>query len=122
MEPAAMSWYQYISEATTELRNEIIEMRRVGLTPKDFGLKVQQNMVALFVTARSKMRATTTVEQWISLAAEVVETPRLIANKEKCLQINLNTTNELLAQIEAEGNHYLPEYNFTNNTRCHCNR
>ncbi len=115
MEPTAMSWYQYISEATTELRNEIIEMRRVGLTPKDFGLKVQQNMVALFVTARSKMRATTTVEQWISLAAEVVETPRLIANKEKCLQINLNTTNELLAQIEAEGSHYLPEYNFTNN-------
>lgn len=115
MEPAAMSWYQYISSATDELRNEIVEMRRIGLTPKEFGLKVQQNMVSLFVTARSKMRATTTVEQWISLAAEVVETPRLIANKEKCLKLNLRITNKLLETIESEGNHVLEEYNFSNN-------
>jgi hypothetical protein len=115
MEPAAMNWYQYISEATDELKNEIVEMRRIGLTPKEFGLKVQQNMVSLFVTARSKMRATTTVEQWISLAAEVVETPRLIANKEKCLDINLGITNNLISQIEEEGNHVFQEYNFTNN-------
>ncbi len=115
MEPTAMSWYQYISDATIELKNEIIEMRRVGLTPKEFGLKVQQNMVSLFVTARSKMRATRTVEQWVSLAAEVVETPRLIANIDKCLKINLDLTNELLSNIENEGTHIDPKYNFTAN-------
>ena len=115
MEPAAMSWYQYISDATIELKNEIVEMRRVGLTPKEFGLKVQQNMVALFVTARSKMRATRTVEQWVSLAAEVVETPRLIANKEKCLKINLALTNDLIAEICADDSHIDPKYNFTQN-------
>lgn len=115
MEPSAMSWYQYISEATTELKNEIGEMRRVGLTPKEFGLKVQQNMVSLFVTARSKMRATTTIEQWVSLAAEVVETPRLIANKDKCLKINLDLTNKFLTEIELEGNHLDPLYNFSAN-------
>lgn len=115
MEPSAMSWYQYISEATTELRNEIIEMRRVGLTPKEFGLKVQQNMNALFVTARSKMRATTTVEQWISLAAEVVETPRLVANRERCLKINLEITNELLKSLLLEGGHVEERYNFSDN-------
>lgn len=115
MEPAAMNWYQYISDATIELKDEIAEMRRVGLTPKEFGLKVQQNMVSLFVTARSKMRATRTVEQWVSLAAEVVETPRLIANKEKCLKINLDLTNELLNGLEVDGTHVDPEYNFTAN-------
>lgn len=117
MEPSAMSWYQYISDATIELKNEIIEMRRVGLTPKEFGLKVQQNMVSLFVTARSKMRATTTIEQWVSLAAEVVETPRLIANKDKCLKMNLDLTNKLLAEIEEEGTHIDPLYNFSANRR-----
>ncbi len=115
MEPTAMSWYQYISDATIELKSEISEMRRIGLTPKEFGLKVQQNMVSLFVTARSKMRATRTVEQWVSLAAEVVETPRLIANKEKCLKINLDLTNELLDGLEADGSHVNPDYNFTGN-------
>lgn len=115
MEPTAMSWYQYISDATIELKNEIVEMRRIGLTPKEFGLKVQQNMVSLFVTARSKMRATRTVEQWVSLAAEVVETPRLIASREKCLKINLDLTNELLSDIENEGIHIDLEYDFTAN-------
>lgn len=115
MEPTAMSWYQYISDATIELKNEIIEMRRVGLTPKEFGLKVQQNMVSLFVTARCKMRATRTVEQWVSLATEVVETPRLVADREKCLKINLDLTNELLSNIENEGIHIDSEYNFTVN-------
>ena len=115
MEPTAMSWYQYISDATQELKHEISEMRRIGLTPKEFGLKVQQNMVSLFVTARCKMRATTTVEQWVSLAAEVVETPRLVANREKCLKINLKITDELLSELE-RGDYYDENYNFSENS------
>lgn len=116
MEPEAMSWYQYISDATDELRNEISEMRRIGLTPKEFGLKVQQNKTSLFVTARSKMRATTVVEQWISVTAEVIETPRLIANVEKCLKINLQTTNELIGALENEAAKYKKaELNFDDN-------
>ena len=115
MEPAAMGWYEYISNATDELRDEIVEMRRVGLTPRDFGLKVQQNMASLFVTARSKMRATTTVEQWISLAAEVVETPKLIANKSKCLKVNLELTNELLSDLSSAGKYFNPKLNYDKN-------
>ena len=99
MEPAAIEWYKYITRATIELREEILEMKSLGLTPKDFGLKVQQNQAALFVTARNKMRATTVVEQWISLSAEVIETPKLIANIDTCLQLNLKTTNDLLLYL-----------------------
>ncbi|MBE5862400.1 MAG: endonuclease [Lachnospiraceae bacterium] len=115
MEPEAISWYEYITDATAELREEILEMKRVGLTPKDFGLKVQQNKTALFVTARSKMRATTTVEQWISLAAEVIETPRLIANYDTCLKVNLQATIAFLFQLKTAGKYWNKEYNFDNN-------
>lgn len=111
MEPEAISWYQYITDATNELREEIQEMKRVGLTPKDFGLKVQQNQTSLFVTAHNKMRATTTVEQWISLAAEVIETPRLIANKNTCLQLNLDATIRLIQELEQNGEFKRPEFN-----------
>jgi len=115
MQPDAMNWYEYISDASDELRDEILEMRRVGLTPKDFGLKVQQNMTSLFVTARSKMRSTKTVEQWINLAAEVVETPRLIADREKCLVQNFKTTCALLEKITNGEGKYDREYNFESN-------
>jgi len=115
MEADAISWYQYITDATLELREEILEMKRVGLTPKDFGLKVQQNKTALFVTARSKMRATTTIEQWISLAAEVIETPRLVANRDTCLKVNLQSTIELLCKLENEDGYKNAEYNFDKN-------
>ena len=115
MEPSAIGWYEYISNATDELRDEIVEMRRIGLTPKDFGLKVQQNMASLFVTARSKMRATTTVEQWISLAAEVVETPKLIANMNKCINVNLELTNDLLSELATNPEYYKEELNTEKN-------
>lgn len=115
MEPTAIGWYEYISNATDELRDEIVEMRRVGLTPKDFGLKVQQNMASLFVTARSKMRATTTVEQWISLAAEVVETPKLVANMDKCIKVNLELTNDLLSELESNPKYYDVKLNTDSN-------
>lgn len=116
MEPEAISWYEYISDATDELRDEIKEMRRIGLTPREFGLKVQQNMTSLFVTARSKMRATTVVEQWVSLAAQVIETPRLIASKAKCLEVNLRITDELIAKLEQDKDSTkLSRYNFDEN-------
>lgn len=115
MEADAISWYQYITDATTELRDEILEMKRVGLTPKDFGLKVKQNKTSLFVTARSKMRSATTIEQWISVAAEVIETPRLIANRETCLKVNLQSAISLLSKLEKENIYKKEEYNFDKN-------
>ncbi|MCR5104178.1 MAG: Z1 domain-containing protein [Eubacterium sp.] len=115
MEPNAINWYQYITNAITELRNDISEMRRTGLTPKEFGLQVQENMTALFVTARSKMRATEIFEKWVSLAAELVETPRLVANIETCLKPNLNNTCSFLEEIINGAGKYSAEYNYEKN-------
>lgn len=111
MEPTAIDWYQYITAASDELKDSINDMRRKGLTPRDFGLKVQQNKTSLFVTARNKRRATTEVTQLISLAADLVETPRLIADKERCLKINLQTTDRLINSLESEHDKFVkPEY------------
>lgn len=95
MESDAIAWYKYITKASAELREEIQEMQRVGLTPQDFGLKVRQDITSLFVTSRNKMRNATTTERWISLAAELIETPRLIATKESLLS-NVKATNDFI--------------------------
>lgn len=98
MESDAIAWYRYITMASAELREEIQEMQRVGLTPQDFGLKVRQDITSLFVTSRNKMRSTTTTERWISLAAELIETPRLIATRESLLS-NVKATNDFIEQL-----------------------
>jgi hypothetical protein len=48
--------YEFVDEATEELRSEINRMRDARRTPRDFGLKVRQSPLAIRVTAANKMR------------------------------------------------------------------
>jgi len=48
--------YEFVDEATEELRSEIKRMQALGRTPRDFGLKVRQSPLAIRVTAANKMR------------------------------------------------------------------
>ncbi len=115
MEPETINWYKYITRASDEFRDEISEMNRINLTPREFGLKVQQNEVALYVTARNKMRNAEVVENWISISAKVIETPRLVASKDN-LKSNLRFTDELLSKlIDEKEKYYKNEFNYHTN-------
>jgi hypothetical protein len=70
----AFAWYTHISVATEELRQEIKRMQRLGLTPRDFGLKVRAHPDSLIVTARNKMRSARSVVREVSLNMASVET------------------------------------------------
>jgi len=67
-------WYEYIAEATEELRLHIKQMQRDHLTPKEFGLCVRGHEGALAVTAANKMRSTETRELQVSFNGELKET------------------------------------------------
>lgn len=73
----AIDWYGYISDAVCELKEELNDMKRQHLTPKDFGLKVRRAPGALLVTARNKMRTATSVNRPITVSGRMLETPRL---------------------------------------------
>ena len=73
----AQQWYSHVASATEELRDEVRRMRRLDLTPKDFGLKVRSHPDTLIVTARNKMRKSQTVIKQISWSAEGAETTKL---------------------------------------------
>ena len=52
----SQGWYGHIAEAIEELRQQIKQMRRDKLTPKEFGLFVRKHPDApLLITARNKM-------------------------------------------------------------------
>lgn len=78
MTRSAASWYDFITEAVEELREEFREMERVGLTPMEFGLKVRSHPAALIVTARNKMRDAEQFVSQIALEGRFAETSRLI--------------------------------------------
>lgn len=52
----SLDHYEYVDEATEELRSEVKRMMDTNRTPADFGLKVRQSPLAIRVTAANKMR------------------------------------------------------------------
>ncbi len=53
----SLNWYGHIAEAADELTKQIKQMRRDGLSPKEFGLYVRSHPDRLLITAPNKMRS-----------------------------------------------------------------
>lgn len=53
----SIDWYDQISEATEELKDEFHLMRDLNKTPDDFGFRVRNDINGLLITARNKMRS-----------------------------------------------------------------
>lgn len=107
MTEESISWYEHISMATDELREEIKRYQDTGLTPKDFGLRVRSDINSLIVTARNKMRSSSTLETSISLSGDFVETPQLYADKENN-EYNVKQVNIFISKL-VEKNYILYE-------------
>lgn len=69
--PDLEEWFEHITEASEELREELDHMVAVGGTPRDYGLKVKSHPV-LMVTSRVKMR--NAQEMLLSFEGKVPET------------------------------------------------
>ena len=94
MTKSAHGWYEYVTHATDELRNEFIKMEQLKKTPKDFGLCVRNHPKSLIVTARNKMRSARTVVREVDLTGRLIETTRLYTSPKK-VRFNLDRTSEL---------------------------
>jgi hypothetical protein len=77
MSDEAFGNYAYIADVIAELRDDLRRMKRQGLTPREFGLRVRSHPGALIVTARNKMRRATLVKFDMSLDRKLIETTRL---------------------------------------------
>lgn len=99
---AAEHWYRHITKATLELRSEIWRMQRLGLSPKDFGLKVRAHPDSLIVTARNKMRAAKTIERVVSFSGRSLETPRVLGDT-GALRANALVVRDFLGRIQRAG-------------------
>ena len=83
MEPEGIGWFMHINQAVEELRAEVQRMERLGMAPRDFGLKVRSHPDSLIVTARNKMRASKEVPHKVDLSSELIETHKVSAVPEE---------------------------------------
>lgn len=91
-----IEWFGHITDASEELREEFELMMASGLTPREYGLKVQSHPV-LMVTSRLKMR--TAKSLMLSFSGQLVETVSLFTEGD-ILEKNLAATKKLIAGLD----------------------
>lgn len=88
----SINWYSYIAKASEELRQQIKQMRRDGMSPKQFGLYVKSHPDSLLITAANKMRSGKKITVSQNLTGKLIESTLLPVDS------NVNTDNERLIQ------------------------
>lgn len=98
----AIDWYGYITNATNELKDEIMRMQKLKMAPKDFGLKVRRHPHSLLITAQNKMRSSYQINMQISISGRLIETPRLPSDI-RVLEKNQNAVKDFIKGLKISG-------------------
>ncbi|GAA1156998.1 Z1 domain-containing protein [Nesterenkonia sandarakina] len=77
-----MEWFLFTAEALEDIRKDVSRMRRLEMTPEDFGLKIQKHPEALKVTAANKMRHADSAEVNLAFDKLSVETKTAAIHEE----------------------------------------
>ena len=96
----SQGWYSHIAEATEELRQQIKQMQRDRLKPRDFGLYVRAHPDALIVTALNKMRDAETRAFRINFSGELEETV-IVPSDEKIAEKNRQVITDLFDKLSS---------------------
>lgn len=94
-----VEWFEHITDAAEELREEFDLMQANGGTPRDFGLKVRSHPT-LMVTSRLKMRSAKAM--MLSFSGSLVETVAFFREQQK-LERNLAAFNQLIERLGPAG-------------------
>lgn len=94
----SLDHYEYVDEATEELRSEIKRMQLANRTPADFGLKVRQSPLAIRVTAANKMRTAEKVTIAQDYSARHVE-GHALPNDAEISKVNRGAIEGLLIKL-----------------------
>lgn len=91
-----LEWYQHITLASEEMREQFDEMVQLNRTPRDYGLKIRTLPGVLQVTAANKMR--TAIKMELSYSDRLMETYSFERNP-AMVKANHQLTRELIAGL-----------------------
>ncbi|KJY36960.1 endonuclease [Streptomyces sp. NRRL S-495] len=90
--------YAEITAAADELRRDVEEMAALGLTPREFGLKIRTSSLGLGITAANKMRRGTRVR--LSYSGELPETT-IFDLSEKAVLGNYELLSQFVSNLDS---------------------
>lgn len=80
--PGIQAWFGYIGRVNDELKSDIDDMCAQKLTPSEYGIHVQEDMVGLLMTSRAKMRSSAKEFVVKCLAGDVHDTMYVIVDRD----------------------------------------
>lgn len=93
--------FRYVAGIVDDLRAQLRVMKKQGLTPRHFGLRVRMHPESLLITARNKMKSAEAKAWTINVAgAKNLETVR-VASHPKEVAKNHEAVAELIVQVES---------------------
>ena len=95
----SLRYYSDISETIDELVEEIKEMKQLGLTPTQFGLKIRENPGAIRITAANKMNTAELLTLELGFRGKLREGHTLF-NDDDINNYNRNVVYKFLEQLE----------------------
>lgn len=113
MSERSAGWYKFVADSTSDLFDELRNMRQVQRTPRNYGLKIRQSPDSLIVTARNKMGTGTRLPAPIDLNNGFVETVAFDRNK-AIIERNLSATRNIIESITNYRDNDSDRYFYTN--------
>lgn len=102
----AYDWYAFIAHSMEELRNEFRALRELGMTPREYGLKVRACPAGLLITAKNKMLNSAYIPE-LSLSESQFTLPQLLLS-EQGIRDNHAVLKDFIDNIYQYRNDWLP--------------
>lgn len=99
---AMLEDFREVSEAVEELRDDLIRMERMGITPNAFGLKVRESRTGIAITAANKMRAAKPLLMAVDLSARHLQAYELF-NDEAINTKHFAAVTSMVESLESNG-------------------
>ncbi|WP_413736027.1 Z1 domain-containing protein [Sodalis sp. RH21] len=93
--------FREVSDSVEELRDDLVRMEKMGLTPDQFGLKVRQSPTGIAITAANKMRAAKPLLIALDLSARHLQAYELF-NRADINRKHLDAVASLVAKLNSE--------------------
>jgi len=77
----SIEWYSHITEATEELKKDMVVMNDLHRTPNDFGIRVRNDCYELMITAPNKMKTAREFVETTSYSGSFIQTPYVFYSK-----------------------------------------
>lgn len=93
--------FREVSGAVEELRNDLVRMERMKVTPNEFGLKVRQSPTGIAITAANKMRGAKSVVMAVDLSLKHLQAYELF-NDRDINRKHFSVVSSLVGILESE--------------------